>query len=938
MARVFKTPVTVEGEISTNNVISSTLSSGDEGGQINLAKAATNTTLTTGVTIDVYQNKLRFWESGGTNRGYYIDITGGASSAGTSLTGGSTGAMNYAQTVGTKQSAIFSAGTTIVSVSITTNGYPTQVTVTGDMENNSAGGWVILQLYRDSTAIGNPVHAESSAGSENVPYALSVVDAPAAGTYTYALKINNSAGGTFNFGESNGPVITAVELSGPKGDTGATGAAGTSPNAFTTIAVPSGTNPVAATSSDTLTFTAGTGISITGTASTDTIAIATNATASNTVSTIVTRDASGNFAAGTITAATFSGSGASLTNVPAANVTGTLTSTVLGNSTVYIGTTAVALNRTTADLALTGITSITGGTGTTAIALNTAAVTGAASGAINAITGATTTSGTTGAVTVRSGNSAAASGATTVSTGTSTGTTSGILTLSTGAVASGTGNSGALAISTGAAGTSGNSGAITMDVGTKTSGTFGTITIGGTNASAITVGNATNTATANLVSSTSINLNSPAINSNAATLALLATPTTITAGAAATAVTVGASTGTLTLNNPTIATSVTSGTLALFNTGLTGTLSIGGAAGTINIGDSTTTKAINIGTSTTTGNSSTVRIGTAQASTTSDILLQGQIYAGKSVSGTGNQTGYNAAIYGSAVTATGTTGNATAGNLTILAPDAVLSNGSNITGNATSGSLILDAGNSQFNAGSPIYGTVSIGTSYASLITLGKSGTAVKIPTGTVPTSSLQQFGMIAGDAESVQLATTKTTGAGPGFGLIRAPQMVFALADAPASASSTTGVAAFAAANDVLSSLEVNKLYQFKGKYYVTYTAGGAAAALQMLFAFANAPQAIKYNFRTTKSTSATTMDQVGIGAVTTGVSVSTSTQTSGTFTVEFDGYFTSNATTGGTLTPQIAASGSTSGGTFVVTTGSWFEIQKIGTATQTLIAGNWA
>jgi hypothetical protein len=70
----------------------------------------------------------------------------------------------------------------------------------------------------------------------------------------------------------------------------------------------------------------------------------------------------------------------------------------------------------------------------------------------------------------------------------------------------------------------------------------------------------------------------------------------------------------------------------------------------------------------------------------------------------------------------------------------------------------------------------------------------------------------------------------------------------------------------------------------------------------------------------------------------VSTSTQTSGTFTVEFDGYFTSNATTGGTFTPQIAASGATSGGTFVVTTGSWFEIQKIGTATQTLIAGNWA
>ena len=38
--------------------------------------------------------------------------------------------------------------------------------------------------------------------------------------------MNNSAGGTFNFGESTGPVITVVELSGPKGDTGSTGATG----------------------------------------------------------------------------------------------------------------------------------------------------------------------------------------------------------------------------------------------------------------------------------------------------------------------------------------------------------------------------------------------------------------------------------------------------------------------------------------------------------------------------------------------------------------------------------------------------------------------------------------------------------------------------------------------------------------------------------------
>ena len=91
-------------------------------------------------------------------------------------------------------------------------------------------------------------------------------------------------------------------------------------------------------------------------------------------------DGSGNTTfPGTVSGTTFSGSGASLTNVPGANVTGTLTSTVLGNSTHYIGNTAVALNRAQGDLALTGISSVTlpGSTsGTAQIIANAIAGTG----------------------------------------------------------------------------------------------------------------------------------------------------------------------------------------------------------------------------------------------------------------------------------------------------------------------------------------------------------------------------------------------------------------------------------------------------------------------------------------------------------------------------------------------------------------------------------
>ena len=63
------------GKLSTQ-YLTVTNSQGDEGGEILLAKAVTNTTLSgTGVTIDVYQNKLRFFEQGGSARGAYIDLT-----------------------------------------------------------------------------------------------------------------------------------------------------------------------------------------------------------------------------------------------------------------------------------------------------------------------------------------------------------------------------------------------------------------------------------------------------------------------------------------------------------------------------------------------------------------------------------------------------------------------------------------------------------------------------------------------------------------------------------------------------------------------------------------------------------------------------------------------------------------------------------------------
>ena len=80
---------------------------------------------------------------------------------------------------------------------------------------------------------------------------------------------------------------------------------------------------------------------------------------------------------GVLTATGFSGSGASLTSLTAGNLSGTIPSAVLGNSTVYIGTTAVLLNRASASISLTG-TSIDGsaGSATTATTATNATNTG----------------------------------------------------------------------------------------------------------------------------------------------------------------------------------------------------------------------------------------------------------------------------------------------------------------------------------------------------------------------------------------------------------------------------------------------------------------------------------------------------------------------------------------------------------------------------------
>ena len=112
-----------EGNLTFNGQTLSVLYGvGDEGGEMLLGKPATNTTLTgSGVTVDVFQNRLRFFEQGGTARGFYLDITTGGSGASTNLASGG-GTVTSVGTTGTVNGITLTGGPITGAGTITLGG------------------------------------------------------------------------------------------------------------------------------------------------------------------------------------------------------------------------------------------------------------------------------------------------------------------------------------------------------------------------------------------------------------------------------------------------------------------------------------------------------------------------------------------------------------------------------------------------------------------------------------------------------------------------------------------------------------------------------------------------------------------------------------------------------------------------------------------------
>lgn len=212
---------TFNGELSVTGIFKSLNSVGDEGGQIDLAKPATNTSITTGVSIDVYQNKLRIFETGGTNRGVYIDIPSASAGVATDLLNPSatpdTVAREAANSAGIYANGAFTQANTANtnaatadSKAVTSGSYANSAYAQANTATNSAAGASLYAngAFAQANAAYNLANTLSSGSTDSVAReTANSASLYANGAFIQANTAINDAAGASLY--ANGAFVTA---------------------------------------------------------------------------------------------------------------------------------------------------------------------------------------------------------------------------------------------------------------------------------------------------------------------------------------------------------------------------------------------------------------------------------------------------------------------------------------------------------------------------------------------------------------------------------------------------------------------------------------------------------------------------------------------------------------------------------------------------------
>ena len=213
---------------NTNLNVSGTLrmlnQGGDEGGEIFLDKPATSTSLAAGITIDIFQNKLRIFETGGSVRGVFIDIANSAAAGvGTDLLNPTSTPDTVARTTANAAFAQANSANVLAQAAFDkANTDVTSITTTAGVYGNATHVPVIT--LSANGRVSSITNTAISGGGGTTDFGFGQIFTPNNSVYANATSANDKVSftgesGVYVFANSTTKTITVAGTPGAQGMT-----------------------------------------------------------------------------------------------------------------------------------------------------------------------------------------------------------------------------------------------------------------------------------------------------------------------------------------------------------------------------------------------------------------------------------------------------------------------------------------------------------------------------------------------------------------------------------------------------------------------------------------------------------------------------------------------------------------------------------------------